>query len=71
MSQADFRDASAPATVWRQARTPAETQADTLPQEDQDALAREQAVALEFNGISIVPCCAAPVIWKIWPTDSP
>ena len=52
MSQADFRDASAPATVWRQARTPAEAQADTLPQEDQDALAREQAVALEFNGIS-------------------
>ncbi|MCX5466099.1 formate dehydrogenase accessory sulfurtransferase FdhD [Alcaligenes parafaecalis] len=52
MSQADFRDASAPATVWRQARTQAEAQAENLPQEDQDALAREQAVALEFNGIS-------------------
>ncbi|MCH1879250.1 formate dehydrogenase accessory sulfurtransferase FdhD [Alcaligenes ammonioxydans] len=52
MSQADFRDASAPATVWRQARTPAQANTGNLPQEDQDMLAREQAVALEFNGIS-------------------
>lgn len=51
MSQADFRDASAPATVWRQARTPAQANTGSLPQEDQDMLAREQAVALEFNGI--------------------
>lgn len=59
MSKADFHDASAPATVWRQARA-VPGQAGGPPLADSDSLACEQAVALEYNGISHAALLCSP-----------
>lgn len=59
MSKADFQNASAVATVWRQARaTPGQT--GQAPAVDSDNLACEQAVALEYNGISHAALLCSP-----------
>ncbi|WP_341667637.1 formate dehydrogenase accessory sulfurtransferase FdhD [Alcaligenes sp. SDU_A2] len=59
MSKADFHQASATATVWRQARTTT-GQTGALPLADSDSLACEQAVALEYNGISHAALLCSP-----------